>query len=80
MNAERKIIIKCLPRSDGAAGMMFWCPFCHVWHYHGSGKGYRNSHCRKTTPLSEGYYIKMASKTELKEIAKSIKSYREQKE
>lgn len=76
MTADKRIIIKCIPRPDFPQGMMFYCPFCEKWHLHGIGNGYRSPHCNQKSPLYErDYYIKMASKKELKEIRDAINAY-----
>jgi len=70
-------VIKCLPRPDFLGGMMFWCPFCQRWHYHGRGNGYRVPHCTSNDSLFKGndYKIKMMSKAELREIRQAIDDY-----
>lgn len=72
-------VIKCLPRPDFLGGMMFWCPFCRTWHYHGRGNGHRVSHCRgENTPFTQsGYKIRMMSKKELRKIRQAIDHYLE---
>lgn len=30
---------------NGRTQQMFWCPYCKVWHYHGTGAGSRTPHC-----------------------------------
>jgi hypothetical protein len=69
-------VIKALPRLDFPGGMMFWCPFCKRWHYHGIGDGHRYAHCSVDGPLREhGYILKMMNKAELREIRKAIDLY-----
>ena len=83
----KHIVIKCLPLHIGFGfgdGMKFWCPFCNTWHLHGRGNGHRTAHCtvgrncgyKGTSPyLEHGYFIKLMSKTELKQIRNEITAY-----
>ena len=67
-------VIKCLPATRLLGGLMFWCPYCQQWHIHGKGEGYRAPHCiNPNGPLTTSdYYIEMATKAELKKIARAI--------
>ena len=65
-------VVKCFV--SGKYQVKFWCPFCQLWHYHGScnggdWSGHRAAHCAKHTPFKDsGYILKPYTKTELKEM------------
>lgn len=63
-------VIKAFPRPEG--GLMFWCPYCKKWHYHGIGEGHRNAHCDDSPFNKTGYIIKRLTKTEMKRILKGL--------
>jgi len=64
-------VVKCF--IDGKS-VKFWCPFCKVWHFHGScdggeWSGHRVAHCAEHTPFTDtGYIVKPYTKAELKEM------------
>jgi len=73
-------ILKCFPASE--TQVKAWCPFCKTWHLHGYLDDLKNNrmttrcsaHCTvEDSPFKKsGYRLKMMSKLERKEIAKSI--------
>ena len=76
-SAAKIPVIKCLPRDDCSGGLMFWCPFCKEWHYHGKDDGHRIAHCTGyDSPFDQtGYELRMMSKKELRNIRKAIDDY-----
>lgn len=74
-------VLKCFPTG---VQVKAWCPFCKKWHMHGYTsdlKSYRNSHCvahcvNKKSPFHDGgYYLKLMTKAEIRQISDSIDLY-----
>jgi len=73
-------VLKCFPIN--ADQVKAWCPFCKKWHIHGytddiknNKSSHRVAHCTvENSPFkkTEGYTLKIMSKKERKEIAKSL--------
>lgn len=39
-------------------GLRAWCPFCELYHHHGSGSGHRVAHCRDArSPYKRTGYV-----------------------
>lgn len=57
------------PRTDLPGGWKVWCPFCKVWHAHGTGPlpYHRLAHCSTSakSPFTEtGYILRARKKSE----------------
>lgn len=85
---EDRPVLKCYP-TDDLIHAKAWCPFCQEWHHHGltgdivaGRKSHRLSHCTNhDSPffLSSGYYLKLMTQSELKEIAKAVDTVKKAK-
>jgi hypothetical protein len=56
---------------DGKTGLKAWCPFCHMYHYHGKPEGHRIAHCvNPRSPFNQtGYFIVLKKHLPRKSLA-----------
>lgn len=54
---QNPVDVICVPRTDIPFGWRFYCPFCKVYHLHGTGLGHRVAHCIGNTPFSKYGYV-----------------------
>ena len=84
MTKKKFPVLLCFPIGSGQ--VKAWCPYCEKWHIHGypdkidrSKKiGHWADHCtNKSSHFKEtnGYELKLMTKTDIQEIADSIKHY-----
>lgn len=62
---------------DTGSPHVFWCTFCHRWHFHSREDGHRVAHCHNShSPYQESGYVLRCIGTAPPEALKDMRSRR----